>query len=226
MEVLVNKILYTALIIGIYDFIGMKIRPHDKYIAASEQADQQASEQLTIWSRLTHLNFSRLFWLFRMGKYIRYHLAQTNDDFEKCKAIIVEYLEILAIDLNYMDLPDEFATMDKKYGANEGALILALDGNEAIGCVGVRKIEPGIAELKRLYVRDSHRGLKVGVTLLEKALEISRNFGYRKIRLDVIPTLHKAKQLYQSFGFYEIPPYFNNPIEGTTYMEKVINGNP
>ena len=100
------------------------------------------------------------------------------DDFEKCKPIIIEYLQILAIDLDYMNLPSEFATIDKKYGANEGALILALDGNEAIGCVGVRKIVPGIAELKRLYVRDSHRGLKVGVTLLEKALESARNLGY------------------------------------------------
>lgn len=164
--------------------------------------------------------------LFRMKKHVRYYLAETNEDFQKCKAIIIEYLEILGIDLGYMDLPVEFATMEKKYGDKEGVLILALDGNEAIGCVGVRKIEPGIAELKRLYVRDSHRGLQVGVTLLEKALENARTLGYKKIRLDVIPTLLKAKKLYQSFGFYEIPPYFNNPVEGTTYMEKLLNDDP
>jgi GNAT superfamily N-acetyltransferase len=119
-----------------------------------------------------------------------------------------------------MNLPEEFATMDKKYSGNEGVLILALDGNKSIGCVGVRKIENEIAELKRLYVRDSHRGLKVGITLLEKALANARRLGYKKIRLDVIPTLHKAKKLYHSFGFYLIPPYFDNPVEGTVFMEK------
>lgn len=157
-----------------------------------------------------------------MKKHITYHLAESSEDFQKCKAIINEYLEILGIDLAYMNLTDEFETMEKKYAANEGVLILALDGGEAIGCVGVRKIEPGIAELKRLYVRDSHRGLKVGVTLIEKALENARSPGYKKIRLDVIPSLLKAKELYHSFGFYEIPPYFNNPVEGTAYMEKIL----
>jgi putative acetyltransferase len=158
-----------------------------------------------------------------MEKYIRYQLVQSPEDFEKCKDIILEYLKILGIDLTYMNLPEEFVTMDKKYSGNEGVLILALDGDEAIGCVGVRKIEPGIAELKRLYVRDSHRGLKIGITLLEKALANAGSLGYNKIRLDVIPTLPKAKELYRSFGFYEIPPYFDNPVEGTAYMEKVLN---
>lgn len=158
-----------------------------------------------------------------MEKHITYHLAESQEDFQKCKEIIVEYLETLGIDLAYMNLPDEFATMNKNYAANEGVLILALNKNEAIGCVGVRKIEPGIAELKRLYVRNSHQGYKVGVTLLQKALESARNLGYNKIRLDVIPTLLKAKELYRSFGFYEIPAYFNNPVEGTIYMEKILN---
>lgn len=136
-----------------------------------------------------------------MEKYIRYQLVESREDFQKCKDIVLEYLKTLGVDLTYMNLPDEFATMEEKYSGNQGVLILALDGDEAIGCVGVRKIEPGIAELKRLYVRDSHRGIKVGITLLEKALTHARSLGYNKIRLDVIPTLHKAKELYHSLGF-------------------------
>lgn len=157
-----------------------------------------------------------------MEKHITYHLAESGEDFQKCKALIVEYLETLGIDLAYMNLPDGFATMGQKYAAKEGALILALDGDEAIGCVGVRKAGAGTAELKRLYVRESHRGFKVGAALLEKALENARSLGYTRIRLDVIPALLKAKELYRSFGFYEIPPYFNNPVAGTAYMEKAL----
>ncbi|ALJ00203.1 GNAT family N-acetyltransferase [Rufibacter tibetensis] len=158
-----------------------------------------------------------------MEKRITYRVAESHEDFQQSQAIIIEYLETLRIDLAYMNLPDEFATMSQKYGAQEGVLILALDGEEAIGCVGVRRLEPEIAELKRLYVRESHRGYKVGVTLFEKALENARSLGYTRIRLDVIPTLVKAKELYRSFGFYEVPPYFNNPVEGTAYMEKVLD---
>jgi putative acetyltransferase len=155
-----------------------------------------------------------------MEKQILYHLAESEEDFQKCKDIIVEYLYTLGVDLAYMNLPDEFAKMKQMYGSNEGALFLALDNNEVIGCVGVRRIEKEIAELKRLYVKDSYRGYKVGVTLLQNAVESARSLGYKKIRLDVIPSLQKAKELYISFGFYEISPYFSNPVEGTTYMEK------
>jgi ribosomal protein S18 acetylase RimI-like enzyme len=157
-----------------------------------------------------------------MKKQIKYHLAESEQDFEKCKTIIVEYLDILGIDLAYMNLPDEFAKMPMMYGANEGAFFYALDNKEIVGCVGVRRVEDEIAELKRLYVRDSYRGYKIGVTLLEKALESARNLGYKKIRLDVIPSLQKAKELYISYGFYQITPYFSNPVAGTTYMEKLL----
>jgi hypothetical protein len=71
-------------------------------------------------------------------------------------------------------------------------------------------------------VRDGYRGYGVGVTLLEKALKEATRLGYTKIRLDVIPTLGKAKSLYISFGFYEIPAYFNNPVNGTIYMERLL----
>ena len=157
-----------------------------------------------------------------MEKQIIYHVSESGQDFKKCKDIMVEYLDTLGVNLSYMNLPDEFAKIKEMYGGNEGVFLLALDHNEAIGCVGVRRIEKDIAELKRLYVRESHRGYRVGITLLQKALEYARNLGYKKIRLDVIPTLQKAKDLYISFGFYEISPYFGNPVEGTTYMEKIL----
>lgn len=159
-----------------------------------------------------------------MNNNITYHLAQSKEDFDACKEIISEYLETLGIDLTYMNVAKEFSTIEQKYAENEGALILAIDELQPIGCVGVRRIDAEIAELKRLYVRTSHRGGKIGLTLLNKAMEKAHSLGYKKIRLDVIPTLLKAKELYLSIGFCEIPAYFNNPVHGTTYMEKDLNG--
>lgn len=160
-----------------------------------------------------------------MKKNITYHLITSSEDFLQSKIIITEYLETLKIDLTYMNLPEEFSSMELKYTAPQGAFILAKEDREIIGCVGVRKLDTETAELKRLYVKDSHKGNKIGITLLQKALEKTRELGYNKIRLEVIPTLHKAKQLYYSIGFYDIQPYFNNHVEGTTYMEKKIRQN-
>lgn len=158
-----------------------------------------------------------------MDNNIIYHIAQSKEDFDACKEIISEYLETLGIDLAYMDVAKEFSSIEQKYAGNEGVLILAIAELQPIGCVGVRRIDAEIAELKRLYVRASHRGGKIGLTLLNKALEEAHSLGYKKIRLDVIPTLQKAKELYLSMGFCEIPAYFNNPIQGTTFMEKDLN---
>ncbi|MFC0517347.1 GNAT family N-acetyltransferase [Mucilaginibacter angelicae] len=158
-----------------------------------------------------------------MEKLITYRIAESRDDFKISKDLIVEYLETLHIDLAYMNLPSEFSTMEQKYVEPEGAFILALnEEDKAVGCVGLRKSGSEIAELKRLYVKDSYRGYKIGVTLVQKASEKARILGYEKIRLDVIPTLLKAKELYYSLGFYEIQPYFKSPVEGTAYMEKKL----
>ncbi|MFV8342528.1 hypothetical protein [Flavobacterium sp. XS2P39] len=90
-----------------------------------------------------------------MEKKNKYHLAENEQNFDNCKDIIVEYLNTFGVDLTSMNLPEEFGKMKQMYGANEGALFLTLDNNEIIGCVGVRRIEKEIAELKRLYVKDS-----------------------------------------------------------------------
>jgi ribosomal protein S18 acetylase RimI-like enzyme len=42
---------------------------------------------------------------------------------------------------------------------------------------------------------------------------------YQYIRLDTLPTMKKAQDLYRFFGFYEIEPYVYNPIKGTIFME-------
>lgn len=39
------------------------------------------------------------------------------------------------------------------------------------------------------------------------------------MRLDTLPTMTKAQDLYRAFGFYEIEPYVFNPIQGTRFME-------
>jgi ribosomal protein S18 acetylase RimI-like enzyme len=55
-------------------------------------------------------------------------------------------------------------------------------------------------------------------------IEEARKLHYSFIRLDTLPTMEKAQEMYLTFGFYDIEPYVYNPIEGTRFLElSIIN---
>ena len=153
---------------------------------------------------------------------ITYRQAVTDAAFEEGKRMFKEYVASLGVDLSFQEFDKELQVIGVQYNKPGGALLLVYDDSSAIGCAGIRKIDDETAELKRMYVRDGYRGYGIGVNLLEQSAEIARELGYKKIRLDTLRTMEKAQALYRSFGFYEIPSYRFNPLEGTIYMEKLL----
>jgi ribosomal protein S18 acetylase RimI-like enzyme len=142
---------------------------------------------------------------------------------EEVKQLFLEYVQSLNIDLSFQDFEIELKTLPGKYCQPDGALIIALvDGKEA-GCVALRKFSKDICEMKRLYVRDSYRGLGLGKRLIRIIIEEAKGLGYSYIRLDTLPNMKKAQDLYSTFCFYDIEPYIYNPILGTRFMELRLN---
>jgi ribosomal protein S18 acetylase RimI-like enzyme len=138
---------------------------------------------------------------------------------EEIRQLFLEYAKSLKIDLTFQNFEAELSTLPGKYGPPDGALILVLvDGNGA-GCIALRKLSKDICEMKRLYVRDDYRGLGIGRKLINLIIEAARKLNYSYIRLDTLPTMQKAQELYISFGFYDIEPYVYNPIKGTRFLE-------
>ncbi|MDK1476484.1 GNAT family N-acetyltransferase [Streptomyces sp. 549] len=93
----------------------------------------------------------------------------------------------------------------------QGEFLVAYRGEQPVGCAGVRRLEPGVVELARLFVRPEHRGCGGGAVLLAAVERAAHRFGARAVRLDTRRDLVEARALYARNGYVEIPAYHHGP---------------
>lgn len=91
-----------------------------------------------------------------------------------------------------------------------GAFFIVNDGADAIGCVGLRKWEDGIGEIKRMWVAPAARGQGLGTLMLEQVERTARDLGYHRLVLDTNSALTAALRFYAGNGFREIERYNQN----------------
>jgi len=146
--------------------------------------------------------------------------ALSSVQIDSARTLFREYADSIGVDLCFQGFDDELKTLPGRYAPPRGGLFIALNDGQPVGCVALRPIDPeGTAELKRLYVRSTGRGLGVGRALALKAVERAREAGYHAVRLDTLATMNDAQRLYRGLGFREIPAYTFNPLPGVVYME-------
>jgi ribosomal protein S18 acetylase RimI-like enzyme len=137
----------------------------------------------------------------------------------EARDLFMEYASSLGISLCFQDFDTELATLPGGYAPPGGRLLIALSQGQVAGCIALRRLTGEICEMKRLYVKLEFRGLKIGRALTEVVIEQARSIGYRRMRLDTLPTMARARAIYASLGFREIGPYCYNPVGGTAFME-------
>jgi len=101
----------------------------------------------------------------------------------------------------FSGFPREVAGLPGDYAPPGGRLLLLYKTSVPAGCVALRPAPRGAAELKRLFVRHSHRGLGLGELLTRAALAEARRLGARRVILDTLPAMKDAIALYRRLGF-------------------------
>jgi putative acetyltransferase len=146
--------------------------------------------------------------------------AQMPDHIAQARELFLEYAQSLGFSLCFQNFDQELASLPGDYAPPDGRLLLAEFDGQLAGCVALHKLEAGICEMKRLYLRPQFRGKGLGRTVVDRIIADARQIGYSRMRLDTVePVMKDAVAMYRRLGFREIAPYCNNPMAGALYME-------
>ena len=136
------------------------------------------------------------------------HHAATPDLVDVARELIREYAAMSHVVGRWVDPEREINALPGRYAPPSGLILIAKDGDEAVGCGCICGFdEPGVCEMKRLYVRPPARGQGVGKLLVRALVDQARHLGYSTMRLDKAAELTAAQALYQRLGFMPIPHY-------------------
>ena len=108
----------------------------------------------------------------------------------------------------HMPLPDPKA---HTYRPPHGQFLIAWHGDQANGCVSLRTLDPGIGEVKRLWVAPHARGQGLARRLMAAIETQARSLGLHSLKLDTNAALTEAIALYQTTGWHPTGPYSGFP---------------
>ena len=117
--------------------------------------------------------------------------AETQDQLAQARELFLEYAQSLGFSLCFQNFDQELATLPGGYAPPEGRLLLAAYDGQVVGCVALHQLEPGICEMKRLYLRPTARGRGFGRILAERIIAEGRHIGYQRMRLDTVEPVMK-----------------------------------
>ena len=149
---------------------------------------------------------------------IRVAQARWPQDGATVEALFREYVASLGVDISFQNVDEELSDLPGKYARPGGLVLIAWDGAQAAGAVAYRMFRPGVAEMKRLYVRPAFRGRDIGRKLASDLIADARAQGYRSMLLDTLATMQAARKLYAELGFQPVAAYYENPLPDTMYM--------
>jgi ribosomal protein S18 acetylase RimI-like enzyme len=145
--------------------------------------------------------------------------ATAPEELDQARMLFREYADQVDAPCCFATFNSEVESLPGEYAPPAGRLFLARRGDEAAGCVAMRRLDPASGEMKRLYVREAFRRDRLGRTLAKLVITSAREQRYRRLLLDTLPKMHEAIALYRSLGFVERSPYSDEPTPGAIFFE-------
>jgi GNAT superfamily N-acetyltransferase len=121
-------------------------------------------------------------------------------------------------------LADYYAEIRQRFGFNVsgqaaaedmeppgGRFIIAYDGDQPVACGGLRTWEPGVCEIKRMFVTPAARRSGHGRQLLQALEREAAGAGFTRIVLDTLDSHVDAMKFYDTTGYQRVPRYNENP---------------
>lgn len=150
--------------------------------------------QVIIADRAQHApQIRELFW-----EYLQWANARINEEFN----VSFDIAALVEEDMHGLD----------KFMPPDGCLLLGYIEEDLAGIACLKSLTSSIGEVKRMYVRPSHRKAGLGRALINRLLQEAQHSGYQLVRLDSARFMKEAHQLYRSIGFKEIEAYQGSEI--------------
>ena len=160
---------------------------------------------------------------------IQFDQVETQEQKEKAAALIREYLKWLndrltrdyGMEFDVETMVQSDISDPHKFHPPQGRFYLARYNGEVAGVGCLKKLEPSVGEVQRMYVLPAHRGKGIGRAITNRLVMDAREIGYRQLKLESLEFLDAAHSLYRSVGFKQIDPYAHNSMESYQRAEQL-----
>lgn len=159
------------------------------------------------------------------------HVAATPALVHVARTLVAEYAALPHTVGRWTTAAADIAALPAPYVPPKGVLLVALEPRHAaaptaelgLGCGALGALPtPGVAELKRIYVRPHARRRGLGEAITLALIDWAGSLGYERVRLDTAPELTAAITLYERLGFTPIPPYRDGLLPDAVCLERTV----
>ena len=145
-----------------------------------------------------------------------------EDDIEQVRRLVRAHGDARAATPGVNYVYEDAARMPGPYAPPSGGIWLAFAGDVGVGCVALRPLGDGVAEVKRMFVDAEWRGRGVGRALMDAVIAGARAREYATLRLGTLDDMHAALSLYRSLGFMPVERYRPDELVDTRFFELAL----
>ena len=120
---------------------------------------------------------------------------------------IREYIATIDENACRDEVESGLAALPAPYDTAGNGFLLAEYGESVAGGVAFARLDDGVAEMARLFVRPDYRRGGITRDLVSRALAEAAAAGHRRMVLHTLPQWHAARALYCTMAFEPIPAY-------------------